>query len=323
VDKKSKGIIAFAAATLMLSAAVWLWMDIAESPANSAQASAPETAKPDEGFRDHVRSNYKVFAPPMPDSINFCGEDFDLNELDIYERLDREIIINTYFHSSSIFNHKRAARWFPVIEPILKEEGVPDDMKYLAVIESGLDNVVSPAGARGFWQFMPATAKSYDLEVNAAVDERYNVEKATRAACKLLKDGYRQFGSWGLAAAAYNMGMGGLQKEMTAQGQGRYVDLILPEETMRYVFRILAMKQILTHSSDYGFRFRPEDLYKPYRTRVVHVSAPIADLNAFAKKEGTTLRVLKVLNPWLRAESLPNPSGKTYSILLPDGKFNR
>ncbi len=272
---------------------------------------------------DNVRSSYRIFSPPVPDSIDFAGEGVPLNETDVYERFEKELIINTYYHSSTVFFHKRAARWFPVIEPILKEEGVPDDLKFLALIESALDNVVSPAGAAGFWQFMPATAKEYGLEVNNYVDERYHLEKVTRAACRLLKEGNRKFGSWTLSAAAYNMGMGGLQSRMNEQTDSRrYYDLLLPEETMRYVFRIIAVKQIMTHSADYGFRFRPVDLYKPYDVKMVEVKENIADLKSFAKQNGCSYRLLKVLNPWLRGDKLPVSSGKTYQVLLPGQNFN-
>lgn len=285
----------------------------------SNEGDSQTSAEPD--HKDVIHENYRVYSPPVPTSIDFAGEAVPLNNTEVYDRLDRELVINTFWHSSTILIHKRAARWFPIIEPILKEEGVPEDLKYLAVIESGLDNAVSPAGARGFWQFMPATGKSYDLEINAYVDERYNLEKATRAACRLLKSNQRMFGSWTMAAAAYNMGPAGLQGRVDEQGVDDYYDLLLPEETMRYVFRICAAKQILNNSKDYGFRFRPEDLYEPYSVKAVEVSESIPDLAAFALENGTNLRLIKLLNPWLRSDRLPNSSGKKYTILLPGEGF--
>lgn len=262
---------------------------------------------------DNIRGDKLV---PFPKTMVFANEEVPLKNIDVAERLDRELIVNTYWHSQTILFHKRATRWFPVIEPILKEENVPDDFKYLTVIESGLDNVVSPAGARGFWQFMKSTANSYNLEVNDNIDERYNVEKATRAACTYLKNAKDKFGSWTLAAASYNMGIAGLENRMNQQKCTSYYDLLLNEETARYVYRIIAAKQIMTNSEIYGFEFIDDDLYEPYSYSIVKVDSTVNDLTSFAINQGINYKILKLLNPWLRTNQLPNPNNKTYEIKI-------
>ena len=272
--------------------------------------------------RAFIRDNYKVFSIPLPEEMDFAGEKIPLEDIDIKERLDKELIVNTYWHSQTFLFHKRANRWFPIIEPILKENGVPEDFKYLAVIESGLDNVVSPANAVGFWQFLKSTGRSYGLEINDYVDERYDAAKATEAACKYLKVAYKQFGNWTLAAASYNMGMAGLKHRLDEQAVNQYYDLLLNSETSRYVFRIMAAKHILTHSQDYGFNLIDSDLYEPYEIRTVEVTEPIDNLATFAKENGSNYKILKLLNPWLRAKKLPNSSGKTYTIALPAENAN-
>lgn len=271
----------------------------------------------DESYKDHVTENYKVFSLPTPGEVSFCGEDVPLDRFGVREKLDRELLVNTYWHSNTFLSFKRANRWFPTIERILKEEGVPDDFKYLALVESGLSNAVSPAGARGFWQFMPKTAESYGLEVNDEVDERYHLEKATRAACAYLKEGHEKFNDWALVAASYNMGMGGVNKQLSRQQVEEYWDLLLNEETGRYVYRILAVKEILNHSEEYGFVVRPKDLYAPYETSSVVVDSTVNDWAEWAKNNGTNYNVLKSLNPWLRDRSLRNAASKSYEILLP------
>lgn len=265
---------------------------------------------------------YKIFSLNLPAHINFCGEPVPMDLLDVRERLDRELLVNTYWQSSSLLAHKRANRWFPVIEPILKREGVPDDMKYLPLAESGLTNVVSPAGAAGFWQFMKETAEARGLEVNDEVDERYNVEKSTEAACAYLKKAYIRYGSWAMAAASYNLGQGNLGRQMERQQERNYFNLLLPEETSRYLFRVLAMKEIISSPVRYGFHLRQKDLYPPYRTRRVELDPPVADLNAYASAHGTNYKVLKLLNPWLRDNTLSDHQGKTYTVLLPAKDFN-
>lgn len=266
--------------------------------------------------------NYKVFSLTLPNELSFCGEQVPMERLDVRERLDRELLVNTYWQSNTLLAHKRTARWFPLIEEVLRREGVPEDMKYLAVVESGLTNVVSPAGATGYWQFLKETAISHGLEVNNEVDERYHVERATEAACRYLKEAYQRHGSWALAAAAYNLGQGGVDKQITRQKQSNYFDLQLPEETSRYVFRILAMKEIIRDPERYGFHLRAKDLYPPYVTRAVEVTGPIEDLADFAIRHNTNYRTLKLLNPWLRDVKLTNREGRTYTILLPGEGFD-
>ncbi|MEX1131817.1 MAG: lytic transglycosylase domain-containing protein [Flavobacteriales bacterium] len=274
---------------------------------------------------DHQRQfndNYKVFSLTLPNELSFCGEPVPLERLDVRERLDRELLVNTYWQSNTLLAHKRAARWFPLIEEILKREGVPDDMKYLALIESGLTNVVSPAGATGYWQFMKETAIAEGLEVNSEVDERYNVEKSTVAAANYLKEGHAKFGSWSMAAAAYNLGQGGINKQVARQQEEDYFDLLLPEETSRYVFRILAMKEIIRDPERYGFHIRTRDLYPPYPTTAIEVNGPIEDLAVFAIRQNTNYKTLKLLNPWLRDNRLSNKDGRSYTVLLPAEGFD-
>lgn len=274
---------------------------------------------------DHQRNfndNYKVFSLTLPNELTFCGERVPLERLDVRERLDRELLVNTYWQSNTLLAHKRAARWFPMIERIMKEEGVPDDLKYIAVIESGLTNVVSPAGATGYWQFMRETAGQYGLEVNGEVDERYNVEKSTKAACKYLKRAYAHYGKWALAAASYNLGQGGVDKQLGRQKQDNYFDLLLNDETARYVYRILAMKEIIGNPERYGFHVREKDLYAPYRTRTEEINGAVSDLADYAIAQNTDYKTLKLLNPWLRDNKLTNREGRTYEVLLPTANFD-
>ncbi|MBS1570562.1 MAG: lytic transglycosylase domain-containing protein [Bacteroidetes bacterium] len=265
---------------------------------------------------------YKIFSLNLPTNLDFCGEHVPLEQLDVRERLDRELLVNTYWQSNSLLAHKRANRWFPVIEPILKREGVPDDMKYIPLIESGLTNVTSPAGAVGFWQFMKETAMAESLEVNNEVDERYNLVRSTEAACKHLKEAYARYGSWAMAAATFNLGRGNLERQIGRQKETNYFNLLLPEETSRYVFRILAMKAIISDPARYGFHLRKKDLYAPYKTRTLEIAPPVEDLNAFAERQGTNYKLLKLLNPWLRDNTLSDHGGKKYTILLPAEGFN-
>lgn len=256
-------------------------------------------------------------APMLPEAVDLAGEAVPLNAFGVRDALDRELIVNTYHHSSTMLYLKRAARWFPVIEPILAEMQVPDDFKYLAVIESGLGQAVSPAGAAGFWQFMKATAPQYDLEVNREVDERYHVVKSTYAACQYLLEAREEFGSWALAAASYNMGRSGVRKALQAQQVDNYWDLHLNTETARYVFRLLAIKHVFESPAEHGFDLPPEVLYPPHVTRSMTVEATIEDLAAFAAHHGTHLKALKTLNPWLVDDRLPISQGNQYDILLP------
>lgn len=253
----------------------------------------------------------------FPTTTDFAGETAPLHVVDVRERLDRELLINANLHSTTTLILKRANRAFPVIEPILQKYGIPDDFKYLAVIESGLVNAVSSAGARGVWQFMPETAKEKGMEINDFVDERYHLEKSTEAACKYLLAAKNKFGSWTMAAASYNGGMNGVNKKIEEQQVTNYYDLALTEETSRYVFRILALKEIMKNPGKYGFNIYPTDLYSPIPTKKVEVDSTITDLASFAKTQGINYKILKIHNPWLRDKKLVNPNKKKYEIEIP------
>ncbi len=265
---------------------------------------------------ENVRKLLQIFAPHIPDQISFCGEEVPLDKFYVKEQLDRELTVNTYFHSSTIMLVKRAHRWFPVIEPILKEENVPDDFKYMALIESGLMNVVSPSGAAGFWQFLEPTAKEYGLRINKEIDERYHLVKATHATCRYLKDAYLKYGNWTLAAASYNAGMNRINIATEKQKTNNYYDLSLNDETSRYIFRILALKDIFRDPGKFGFSLEKEDLYEPIPTYKVEIDSTIEDLPGFAIEHGTTYRFLKELNPWLMDTKL-TVTNTSYIILLP------
>ncbi len=258
-----------------------------------------------------------IKAPPIPEKLSFGGEEVPLDKFDVHERFDRELMINTFWHSQTMFTLKKTRRFFPTIEKILKENNVPTDYKYLAVAESGLANVVSPAGASGFWQFMESTGKRYGLEINREVDERYHLEKATKAAAQYLKDSKKKLGSWTLAAAAYNMGENGVEKALEKQKVENYYDLLLNTETARYMFRILAIKEIYSQPAEFGFALDSSDYYPVISTKTIKVDYAITDLAQFAKDNGTTYKELKLLNPWLRKTYLKNTAKKEYEIKLP------
>ncbi len=264
---------------------------------------------------------YQIHSLPMPQNLSFAGEAVPLSDPDIEERFDNELLSNVYFQSNAIKLIKKAHKYFPIIEPILQEEGIPDDFKYLAVAESALTNAVSPAGAKGFWQLMPATARELGLEVNSNVDERYHLEVSTRAACAYLKESKENFGSWTLAAAAYNAGNAGINREQSRQEAQDYYDLLLNAETSRYIFRILALKTILENPEDYGFQVDPEHHYTMVPEKKVRVDYEIDDLVAFAKANNITYKVLKIHNPWLREARLNNRSKKEYFIAIPEPGF--
>ncbi len=253
----------------------------------------------------------------LPNTINFAGEKTPLHIVDVRERLDREMIININLHASTIISIKRAHRYFPIIEPILKKNGIPDDFKYLAVIESTLSNATSSAGARGFWQFMDGTAKDFNMEVNEYVDERYNLEIATQKACEYFIKAKQRFGSWTLAAASYNRGMAGVTKQLDLQMVDNYYDLFITEETSRYVFRILALKEIMSNTDKYGFVLPENTLYQPIKTKTIAVNYNIDNLYQFAKDQGINYKILKLHNPWLRNTELKVTAGKTYNIEIP------
>ncbi|MBV1887873.1 MAG: lytic transglycosylase domain-containing protein [Urechidicola sp.] len=277
---------------------------------NSVVESSNDTLK-------NTSENYEIKALKIPDGIHFAGELVPIENPDIKERMDRELLVNTYWQSNSLLLIKRANKYFPIIEPILKKHGIPDDFKYLALIESGLQNVTSPAGAKGFWQIMKATAKENGLEVNTNVDERYHLEKSTEVACNYLLHSKELFGSWTLAAAAYNGGNAGISRRLKSQRVDNYYDLLLGEETGRYVFRIAAIKEIMTNTEKYGFKFDNEDLYNLEATKIVKVDTAITDIALFAQNFNTNYKELKIHNPWLRENKLQNKSRKLYYIKLP------
>ncbi|MBT7750186.1 MAG: lytic transglycosylase domain-containing protein [Flavobacteriales bacterium] len=273
-----------------------------------------EEAQLQERFQDY----YKIFALSTPTEMDFAGEDVPLSLIDVQEKFDRELLVNTYWQSQTLLLIKRSNRWFPTIEKILAEEGVPQDFKYLALMESGLTNNVSPAGATGFWQLMKDAARERGMEVGGQVDERYHIEKSTKVACAYLREAKERFGTWTMAAASYNMGMAGFSKQLKRQKATNYYDLVLNEETSRYIFRILAAKTILSSPQEFGFNFREQDLYHPLYFDELKITSSIDDIAAFAFENGVNYKALKYLNPWLRDNRLSNPTGKTYIIKIPN-----
>ncbi|MBN1951056.1 MAG: lytic transglycosylase domain-containing protein [Bacteroidales bacterium] len=257
-------------------------------------------------------------SPFIPELLEFCGEKVPLEFYDVFESLERELIVNTYYHSQTLLMLKRANRYFPVVEPILKEQGIPDDFKYLMVAESNMSNVVSPSGATGFWQIMKPTAQEYKLEVTDEIDERYHLEKSTVAACMFLKESYKKYTSWTLAAASYNVGRNGVDRQIERQGESYYYDLLFNEETARYVFRILAIKAVMTYPEKYNFHVADSDKYAPEPYTIDTVSQSIKDLGDYARKHDTNYKMLKYLNPWMRDKSLPVASGKMYLVKIPE-----
>ncbi len=265
-----------------------------------------------------VSMEYRISAIEIPSDLNFANEEVPQEDPEIMERVDREFLVNTYWQSNALLLMKRAHKYFPVIEPILSKNGIPDDFKYLAVAESGLQNVVSHAGATGFWQIMKETGREFGLEVNDNVDERYHLEKSTEVACRYLQKYKDQYGSWTLAAAAYNAGPGSINKYMGIQKANDYYDLLLGEETGRYVFRILAIKEILSNPEKYGFDIQNEDLYNAVPTFTVEVDKPVQNFADFAQQYEINYKILKRHNPWLREPHLNNASGKTYTLEIPN-----
>jgi len=316
------GKIAIGALTLIgFATLLFVSQSLLSSSTTETTQNTKDQLITDTNYRDYVKNNYSIFAIEIPNSIHFANELIPVQNTDVKERLEREFLVNTYWQSQTFLFHKRAGRWFPIIEPILKENGIPDDFKYLCVIESGLNNVVSPSGASGFWQFMKKTGLGYELEISNDVDERYHLEKATKAACSYLKEAHEKFGSWTLAAASYNMGKGGVNKRLTDQKVTSYYDLHLNSETSRYLMRIIAVKYILSESEYYGFRLREEDVYHPYTTRMIQVDTSITSLVDFAINQGISYRTLKVLNPWLRSKKLTIEEGNSYAIQIPTEGF--
>lgn len=272
---------------------------------------------PDDYFHQAFQKKYSIFSLPIPDSLEFAGEKVPLDYFDVREALDQELLINTYWQSQTLLFIKRANKYFPEIQKVLRENGIPDDFKYLVLAESDLKNAVSPSGAVGIWQLLKGTARDYGLEVNDEVDERYHFEKSTEAACEYFKDAHDLFGSWTMAAASYNMGRRGLIRQVNRQKENNYYDLLLNSETARYVYRILAIKLILENPNKYGFHVRDEDLYHPVPVYEVKVDTAVTNFADFAKKHAINYKILKYFNPWLRDSFLSNISRKEYSIKIP------
>jgi len=272
----------------------------------------------DKTLEKNTSSTYNIKALKIPNGLSFAGEKVPTELDDIKERMDRELLVNTYWQSNGLLLIKRAHKYFPLIEPLLKKYGIPDDFKYLAVAESGLENNSSPAGAAGFWHFLKSSAKEYGLEVNQNVDERYNLEKSTKVAAEYLKKSKKRFGTWTLAAAAYNAGNARIARNLKKQQVTNYYDLLLNSETSRYVFRIVALKEVLSNPRKYGFEFEEDDLYNLPDIKTVKVDTVITNIASFAKKFKTNYKELKLNNAWLRENKLNNKSRKLYKIQIPN-----
>ncbi|MCX6284480.1 MAG: lytic transglycosylase domain-containing protein [Bacteroidetes bacterium] len=278
---------------------------------------------PARDYREVAQRSYRIFAPECPGTADFAGEKMPLELFYVKESLDREIMINTFMHASTILMFKRSNRWFPLIEPILKKNHVPDDFKFLALAESNFYNAVSPSKAEGFWQFLKPTAIHFGLEVNEEVDERYNVARSTEAACKYFLESYAKYGDWTLVAASFNRGQDGLSDAVSDQKAKSFYELYLNDETSRYIYRIVALKEIFNHPVKYGLYLRAGDFYPVIPTYSIQVDSPIHDLPAFAVKNKVTYRILRDFNPWLKKYTLTNKLKKTYQIILPkEGAMN-
>lgn len=285
---------------------------------NAVQQPQADEPPVNEKLEEKLVNDYNVYALDLPSEMDFAGERVPLENPDIRERMDRELLVNTYWQSNGLLIFKRANKFFPIIEPLLKQHGLPDDFKYLAIAESALENNRSPAGAAGFWHFLKGTGREYGLEINDYVDERYNLELATKVAADYLKASKERFGSWTLAAAAYNAGNAGISRQLEKQKVGDYYDVLLNSETSRYVFRILAFKEILSNPKKYGFNFRQKDLYTQIPSYKVKVDTAVTDFADFARLFGINYKILKLHNPWLRDNYLKNASGKEYYIEIPE-----
>jgi membrane-bound lytic murein transglycosylase D len=279
------------------------------------------------GESDSIDSEHKnafsVYGVQVPEKVVFAGEPVPVDLFDVKESLDKEMLSNTFFHSQTIRLIKEANRYFPVIEPVLRNNLVPDDFKYLAVAESGLSQAVSPAKAVGFWQLLKGTAQEYGLEVSAEVDERYHIVKSTEVACEYLVDSYKKYGNWTMAAASYNAGRRGVDRQIQRQYKENYYDLLLNEETARYVYRVVALKLIFEDPLAYGFNIAENELYPEIPVYTVTVDSTVADFSVFAKEHGTNYKILKFLNPWLRDNKLTNAGRKSYEIMIPQQGYRR
>ena len=307
-------IIASCMAVILIAVAATLTLSFAQS--NEEQDTLPQEAL-DRDYLSFDHIDHITHDITLPEQLDFCGEEVPLDLFYVRERLERELLVNSYLHSGTLLLLKRSSRWFPVLEPIMERNGLPDDFKYLCVIESALTNAVSPSKAVGFWQFLEGTGKEYNLEINKEVDMRYNQELETVAACKYLKESHRKFGSWILAAAAFNCGNGRITRTMEEQRVTSYFDMLLPNETERYVYRILALKLITEDPAKYGYHISDEGWYQPLEYKTVTVTESIPDLVEFAINQGTNLKMLKYYNPWLRSTSLTISEGNSYKIKIP------
>ena len=303
--------------TLVLAS--FLTLAIFSSYSNTTSQEKQATSTPQTSDSSTKTLPQVIHSIDMNKEYTFAGERVPTENFDVKERLDRELTVNSYRHSATVQYIKLANRFFPIIEPILAQNGIPDDFKYLAVAESGLRNAISPAGAKGLWQFMKGTGKDYGLEINSEVDERYHLEKSTKAACKFLNKLKDRHGTWALAAAAYNSGSSRVKGNLESQKETSYYDLNMNQETSRYLFRIIALKEILSNPANFGFQLNPEDLYQPLTDfSIVDFNKPVPSWADFAKQYGISYRMLKIYNPWILDSSFKNVSGaKTYGVKIP------
>ena len=308
-------LLACGVALLIIGVTAAITLSIAQNTDSQEESGFYESLNPDVLSFDQM--DQYIHDIELPETLDFCGEPVPLDRFYVRESLERELLVNSYRHASTILLLKRTTRWFPVIEPIMQRNGLPEDFKYLAMIESELTNAVSPARAVGFWQFIEATGREYGLEIYSEVDMRYNQEQETQAACAFLKDLHRRFGSWTLAAAGYNCGAGRISRSIEEQQVNSYYDMMLPTETERYVYRILAFKLITQNPQKYGFHISDEGWYQPLQYRTVTVTETIEDLTQFAIEHGTNIKMLKYYNPWLRTNKLTISQGNSYQIKLP------
>ena len=276
--------------------------------------------KPSNSSSDYLDANFKVLGLNMPVNLEFAGEKVPQNDYEIKESLEKEFFTDKVWQSSSLALFKKAQKWFPLIEPILKKEGIPDDFKYVAIIESHLSNVVSPMGAAGFWQLMPNTAQHYGLTVNNEIDERLDVEKSTHVACKHFKEAYNYFKNWTLSAAAYNVGIGGIQRALKKQQTNNYYDLLLNKETGSFIYRILAFKTLLANPHHFGINKKTTNANSFPSFKIIQIDSSITDLKKFASHFETDIIILKTFNTWLIANYLTNPEKKTYRFKIPKNK---
>ena len=280
--------------------------------------SSTYTSNSDTVHQQGFNSKYNVYSVLKPDNLKFANENIPESTFDVWERLDKELLKNIYWQSNTLLYFKRANKYFPIIEEILEKNNIPSDFKYLALIESGFEYKVSPSGAAGFWQIMKGTAREYGLEVNYAIDERYHLIKSTEVACKYLQKAYDKFGSWTLAASSYNMGINGVQRQVKKQNTNNYFNLYLNDETSRYVFRIIVIKEIMENPRKYGFVFRQNDLYSYPSVKQIRVDSTINNLYSFAQENDINYKILKRFNPWLRTSKLPDESRRVYYIDIPE-----